>query len=348
MASVMAAHFKPYGWIFRAVGLFFLQGLQSRNVHDVRATWKTWYTLYSLICLLGLSAVELAITVANVMRLFYRIRSFTKSMLVVIFAVIAVRVTVNVATAIFGSRAMAAFFRKSAKYEKRTAFRPEYHCSRSRMWYFFRFFIVVMFFAHVVLNVNRTVRMVDVAGDEFLEFVLKAGVMLFNSLFFIYDVLHSLALRPCCEVLVSYIRHQHDTLRTTLATGKAASVAKLTGGDVQDLEVVRMNLCAIADLKKALNGIWQYSIMASATSVLIVTCICTYCLFDEGVSTEQLLLTMTYCFYGAIDFADVARLSQKMSNELAGSIITYSVILVQTSDSVDHLTPLRSNNTGGL
>ncbi|KAH7938856.1 hypothetical protein HPB52_001478 [Rhipicephalus sanguineus] len=347
MASVMVAHFKPYGWICRAVGLFFVQGLQSRSVHDVHVTWKTWYTLYSIVCLLGLSAVELAVAVANVLRLFYRVRSFTKSMLVVILAVIAVRVTVNVWTAVFGSRGMAEFFRKSARYEKRTAFRREHHRSRSRMWYPFRFFIVVTFFAHVVLNANRTMRLVDVAGDQFLEFVLKAGVLLFNSLFFVYDVLHSLALRPCCEVLVSYVRHQHDALRTTLATGNAVAIAKLAGGDVQDLEVVRMNLCSIADLKKALNGVWQYSIMASATAVLTVTCICTYCLFDDGVSTEQLLLTMTYCFYSAIDFADVARLSQKMSSELAGSIITYSVILVQTSDSVDHLTPPSSNYTGG-
>ncbi|KAH8030624.1 hypothetical protein HPB51_010558 [Rhipicephalus microplus] len=381
MASVMATHFKPYGWVFLAVGLFFLQGLQSRNAYDVQATWKTWYTLYSITCLLGLTAVELAITVANAMRLFYRVRSFTKSMLVVIWAVIAVRVVVNVVTVVFGSRAMAVFFRKSTKYEKRTAFGPECHHPRSRMWYFFRFFIVIMFFAHVAFNVNRTVRMVDVAGNEFLEFLLKAGVLLFSSLFFIYDILHSLALRPCCEVLVSYIRHQHDTLRTALAKGNTAAFAKLVAGDVQDLEVVRMNLCSIADLKKTLNGVWQYSIMASATTVLTVTCICTYCLFDEGVSTEQLLLTMTYCFYAATDFAEVARLSQQMSNErchlssfscklkelkeylvrvsllhessehcaqLAGSIITYSVILVQTSDSVDQLTPPRSNYTGGL
>ncbi|XP_037524907.2 uncharacterized protein LOC119401946 [Rhipicephalus sanguineus] len=417
MASVMAAHFKPYGWICRAVGLFFVQGLQSKSVRDVRVSWKTWYALYSVVCLLCFAAGEAAVAVSNVRRIYFKVRSFTKSMILVIFAVMVVKVTVNVATAFIGSRGMAAFFRKSAEYEKRTAFTrditasdPGYrifsditHAALSAMTktkcHYRRFFFVVTFFAHIVVSANLSARAVDVAGDQFLQFTLKAGVLLFNSLCFVYDVLHFVALRPCCEVLLSYIRHQHDTLKAMLVTGNAA-IVKLTGADDNgDLEMVRVNLCSIAELKKLLNDVWQYSIVASATVVLIITCVCTYCLFDEGISTEQLLLTMSYCFYSAVDFADVARLSQKMSNELrelkeylvkvsmfhesparcaqvaylhnsihpeemyltggsyfklnmpllvslAGSIITYSVILVQTSDSVDHQTLPRTNHSG--
>ncbi|KAH6923877.1 hypothetical protein HPB50_008404 [Hyalomma asiaticum] len=317
MASVMAAHFKPYGWISRAAGLFFVQGLQSKSVHDVRVRWKTWYTLYSIACLVCFTAVELAIAVANVLRVFLQVRSFTKSLFFVIFAVMAVRVTVNVATAFFGARGMVEFFRKSAEYEKRTAFRREHHRFRSWISYLLRFFFVTAFFAHIVVNANITMRMVDVAGSHFLEFVLKAGILVFNALFFVYDVLHFVSLRPCCEVIVSYIRHQRDTLRVMLSTAGNAAIAKLSGADENsDLQVVRINLCSIAELKKVLNDVWQYSIMASATVVLIITCICTYCLFDDGVPTEQLLLTMTYCFYSAVDFTDVARLSQTMSNEV--------------------------------
>ncbi|KAL1481815.1 hypothetical protein MTO96_034208 [Rhipicephalus appendiculatus] len=296
----MAAHFRPYGWICRAVGLFFVQGLQSKSIRDVRVKWKTWYTLYSVVCLLCFAAGEAAVAVSNVRRLYFRVRSFTKSMILVIFAVMVVRVTVNVATAFAGSRGMAMFFRKAAEYEKKTAF-----------------FFVVAFFAHIVVSANVSMRTVDVAGDQFLRFALKAGVMLFNSLCFVYDVLHFVALKPCCEVLVSYIRHQREALKAILATGNAA-IVKLTGADDNgDLELVRVNLCSIAELKKLLNDVWQHSIVASATVVLIITCVCTYCLFDEGISTEQLLLTMSYCFYSAVDFADVARLSQKMSNEVA-------------------------------
>ncbi|KAL3227205.1 hypothetical protein MRX96_024175 [Rhipicephalus microplus] len=370
MASVMAAHFKPYGWICRAVGLFFVQGLQSKSVHDVRVKWKSWYTLYSVLCLLCFAAGEGAVAVSNVRRVYFRVRSFTKSMILVIIAMMVVRVTVNVATAFAGARGMATFFRKAAEYEKRTAFSREHHRFRSWISYLLRFFFLVAFFGHIVVSANLSMRTVNIAGDQFLQFALKAGVMLFNSLCF---------------------RPRRAALR--------GPEALLRADDNGDLEQVRVNLCSIAELKKLLNDVWQYSIMASATVVLIITCVSTYCLFDDGISTEQLLLTMSYCFYSAVDFADAARLSQKMSNELlelkeylvtvsmfhesaarcaqvaylpnaihpeemyltggnyfklnmpllvslAGAIITYSVILVQTSDSVDHQVLPRTNRTG--
>ncbi|KAH6924018.1 hypothetical protein HPB50_010456 [Hyalomma asiaticum] len=181
----------------------------------------------------------------------------------------------------------------------------------------YRMFFVTVFFAHIVMNANMTMRMVDVAGNHFLEFVLKAGILVFNALF-VYDVLHFVALRPCCEVIVSYIRHKRDTLWVMLATTGNAAIAKLSGADENsDLQLVRINLRSVAELKKVLNDVWRYSIVASATVVLVITCICTYCLFDDGVPMEQLLLTMTYCFYLAVDFTDIARLSQTMSNELS-------------------------------
>ncbi|KAH7933559.1 hypothetical protein HPB49_013917 [Dermacentor silvarum] len=327
MVSVMAAHFKPYGWICRAAGLFFLQGLQSRHVQDVRVTWRTWYTLYSLACLLCFTAVELAIAVANEIRIFFRVRSFTKSLILVIFAVMAVKVAINVATAIFGTRGMVEFFKKSAEYEMRTGFKREHHRYKSRISYVLRFFFVVAFFAHIVVNANMTMRMVDVAGSQFLEFALKAGILVFNSLFFVYDVLHFVVLRPCCEVIVSYIRHQHDTLKTTLETGHGFAIAKHTGSD-DCLEAVRINLCSIGNLRRMINATWQFSIMVSATVILTITCIFMYCIFDEGVPMDQLMLTMTYCLYSAADFVDVAQLSQMMSNEaVAGAFMGTPTVL---------------------
>ncbi|KAH7934356.1 hypothetical protein HPB49_025087 [Dermacentor silvarum] len=138
MASVMAAHFKPYGWICRAVGLFFLQGLQSRHVQDVRVEWRTWYTLYSLACLLCFITLKLGPGVVLGARTLFRVSSFTKPLVFVILGVMALRVTIHVTTAIFGTRAMVEFFRKSAEYEKRTGFNREDHHYRSRISYVLR------------------------------------------------------------------------------------------------------------------------------------------------------------------------------------------------------------------
>ncbi|XP_054917105.1 uncharacterized protein [Dermacentor andersoni] len=261
------------------------------------------------------------------------------------------------------------------------------------MSFLHRFFVAIFFFAHLVANANITIRLLNVEGDAFLEFVLKGTMLLFNFLFFAYDMMHFIILRPCCEVLISYVHQEQDTLKRILAVGEK-STFKITTL-ISELDRVRLNLSSIVHLRRVLNSAWQFSIMASVVVLLIVACICVYSVFDEGVPKDQLLLTMSYCGYATIDFVDVARLSQKMANEtlkmkesltkaavfhdspaefrqvaylrssirpgemfltggnfftlnmpllvsLAGSIITYSVILVQTSDSVENMTTARS------
>ncbi|XP_077529381.1 uncharacterized protein LOC144141746 [Haemaphysalis longicornis] len=395
MPSVMAEHFKPYGWICRIAGIFFVKNLQSDNVDDLVITWKTWYSLYSVVCLLSFGILEFAFLTNNMLRQFDRVRSFTKHLFLVIQVCVTVKVIVNLSSAVFGSWTMLEFFRKAADYEKKAAFSREHYRFKSRISYILRSFILAAFVGHFIVNANMTVKMVNIGGNSYLEFGFKLVPLLFNFLFFVYDLVHFLVLRPCCEVMIAYIRHQHETLKHELPVGYDG-VAKLSG--VGQFERVRLNLCSIGNLRKLLNRNWQFSLMASAITILILTCICIYSTFDKDVSTDQLLLTMSYSIYATLDFVDVARLSQMMANEgrelkeslmkvsmfnespiqfrqvsylhnsirpeemslsggnffslnmpllvsLAGSIITYSVILVQTSDSVEHLTVPKSNNT---
>ncbi|KAL3204994.1 hypothetical protein MRX96_041108 [Rhipicephalus microplus] len=388
MISAMAARVRPYAKLCRAAGVFFIRNLHCANTRDVAVTWKSWYTLYSLGCLVTFTLGQLYFVASNTFRLLASVRSFTKSLVLVLPTVVAFKVTVNVASSVFGSWTMLEFFKKSAEHEMTAAFDWKKYRYRCRLSYALRFFVGISFFAHLIANADITTRLLHIEGNSLLEFVLKATVFLFNFLFFTYDMLHFIILRPCCEVLISYVRQEQDSLNYILAMSET-SFTKMATVATQ-LDRVRLNISSVVNLRKVLNSAWQFSIMASAAGLLIASCICIYSLFDEGVPKDQLLLIMSYCGYAMVDFVDVARLSQTMGNEvikmreslmkvatfqdspaqfrqvvylhstlqpddmflsggnfftlnlpllvsLAGSVITYSVILVQTSDSVEHM-----------
>ncbi|XP_075726470.1 uncharacterized protein LOC142768384 [Rhipicephalus microplus] len=388
MNSAMAARVRPYAKLCRAAGVFFIRNLHCANSRDVAVSWKSWYTLYSLGCLVTFTLGQLYFVASNTFRLLASVRSFTKSLVLVLPTVVAFKVTVNIASSVFGSWTMLEFFKKSAEHEMKAAFDWKKYRYRCRLSYALRFFVGISFFAHLIANADITTRLLHIEGNSLLEFVLKATMFLFNFLFFTYDMLHFIILRPCCEVLISYVRQEQDSLNHILAMSET-SFTKMATVATQ-LDRVRLNISSVVNLRKVLNSAWQFSIMASAAGLLIASCICIYSLFDEGVPKDQLLLIMSYCGYAVVDFVDVARLSQTMGNEvlklreslmkvatfqdslsrfrqvaylhstlqpddmflsggnfftlnlpllvsLAGSVITYSVILVQTSDSVEHM-----------
>ncbi|KAL1433575.1 hypothetical protein MTO96_012409 [Rhipicephalus appendiculatus] len=124
-------------------------------------------------------------------------------------------------------------------------------------------------------------------------------------------MVHFIVLRPCAEVIRLYIRHQHELLHPLLDARCRVPIAKRS----KELEVIRINLCAIAALKQQLNAIWRWSIMASGAIVLTVSCICIYSVFTEEFSAVQHLLTILYSISSALDFVDIANVSQQLVNE---------------------------------
>ncbi|KAH8030320.1 hypothetical protein HPB51_006752 [Rhipicephalus microplus] len=296
---------------------------------DVAVTWKSWYTLYSLGCLVTFTLGQLYFVASNTFRLLASVRSFTKSLVLVLPTVVAFKVTVNVASSVFGSWTMLEFFKKSAEHEMTAAFDWKKYRYRCRLSYALRFFVGISFFAHLIANADITTRLLHIEGNSLLEFVLKATVFLFNFLFFTYDMLHFIILRPCCEVLISYVRQEQDSLNYILAMSET-SFTKMATVATQ-LDRVRLNISSVVNLRKVLNSAWQFSIMASAAGLLIASCICIYSLFDEGVPKDQLLLIMSYCGYAMVDFVDVARLSQTMGNEAS---ITFCALILRVTFSL--------------
>ncbi|XP_075529725.1 uncharacterized protein LOC142563092 isoform X1 [Dermacentor variabilis] len=287
-----------------------------------------------------------------------------------------------------------------------------------------RFFMVGGFFGNVVVTSHMIISTAGFGSNYYLD-LLRVTTITGNFFFFFYDMLHSFTLRPCCEVLIAYVRHQHATIRAVLPTENRPITGPMGISGVAELQRVKSNLRCIAKLRELLNDIWQYSLAISSAAVLIIGCICVYCTFDSGMPLNQILLTLSYFVYSALDFIDVARLSDAMASEVSvcqlkwphtaiiflcciypillslkvralrdtlatasmhrssatelrevahlyisicpedmslsggsffsldlpllvsigGSIITYSVILVQTSDDVEHLQVAHTNHS---
>ncbi|KAH7938853.1 hypothetical protein HPB52_001475 [Rhipicephalus sanguineus] len=126
----------------------------------------------------------------------------------------------------------------------------------------------------------------------------------------------------------------------------------------------RLNLCAVMHLKRSLNAIWEYAIATTGIVALFASCGGIYLNFIEEFWTLENLLVFLYTVSTALDILDIAILSDAMVTEvlylsdslkpgemalsgagffslklpmlvsLAGAVITYTVILVQTSESV--------------
>ncbi|KAH6923560.1 hypothetical protein HPB50_002199 [Hyalomma asiaticum] len=365
MASAMAENFRVHGWLCRAAGVFFVKNLHGADVDEMEVTWKSWYTLYSVALLCVFGAINLEFVATKMMELSTRARSFTKALFLVVPLAVSSKVVTNIVSAIVGSVKMKQFFKNAFEHEMETSFWRQRYRYRSRISYALRFFMAVAFSANIVVTAHMTMSTAGFGNNYYLD-LLRVSTILGNFFFFFYDMLHSITLRPCCEVLIAYIQHQHAIVRAVLPTDDRAIVGPLGTTGVAELQRVKTNLRSIGKLRQLLNDIWQFSLAVSSAAVLIVGCITVYCTFDSGVPLNQILLSLSYFVYSALDFVDVARLSHEMAGEVAhlyasicpedmslsggnffavdlpllvsigGSIITYSVILVQTSDNVEH------------
>ncbi|XP_065305068.1 uncharacterized protein [Dermacentor albipictus] len=397
MASAMAENFRVRGWLCRAAGVFFIENLQAADVDEMVVRWKSWYTLYASACLLTFASINLDFVATNMMRLSPKARTFTKALFIVVPLSVSAKVVTNIFSAILGSRKMREFFRNAANHEMQKSFWHERYRYRSGISYVLRFLMIGAFFGNVVVTSHMIVSTAGFGSHYYLD-LLRVTTIIGNFFFFFYDMLHSFTLRPCCEVLIAYVRHQHATIRAVLPTENRANTSPLGMPGVAELQRVKSNLRCIAKLRELLNDIWQYSLAVSSAAVLIVGCICVYCTFDSGMPLNQILLTFSYFVYSAMDFIDVARLSDAMASEvralketlatasmhrssaaelrevahlyisicpedmslsggnffsldlpllvsIGGSIITYSVILVQTSDDVQHHQVAHTNHS---
>ncbi|KAL1433573.1 hypothetical protein MTO96_012407 [Rhipicephalus appendiculatus] len=316
MASAMAENFRVCGWLCRAAGVFFIRNIQAADVDEMEVTWKSWYTLYSVACLSTLAATNIEFVATKMMELSTKARTFTKVLFLVVPVAVSSKVLVNIFSAIIGSGKMKEFLKNASKHEMETSFWRQRYRYRSRISYVLRFLMAAAFSVNIVVTAHMTMSTAEFGNSYYLD-LLRVVTIIGIFPFFFYDMLYSMTLRPCCDVLIAYVRHQHATVRAVLPTVDHAIARPLGVTGVAELQRVKANLRSIGKLRQLLNDIWQYSLAVSSAAVLIVGCITVYCTFDNGMPLNQILLSLSYFVYSGLDFIDVARLSHAMADEAA-------------------------------
>ncbi|XP_037525675.2 uncharacterized protein LOC119402619 [Rhipicephalus sanguineus] len=381
----MMRHFKPYSWILVVSGLTVFHKLQANDNHKTKTMWKFFCLAYSLVCFTIFMFVGVLFVLQFIILFFIKVQVFTIWLHVVSFSVINFKVVHNALCIAFNSGNLSRFFDESARYEAAVNFVPPNCCRQPAGRYVQRFVQLIVFLGSLSISTYLACIFIDYnVSDVAVGALLKVTCLAGTFLFYVYQMSDFIVLRPCLEVLLWYIRQQHEVL---LCLTKGGCSGLLFVKRDKKVEEIRLSLCAILLLKNRLNGIWRWSVMISGSVVLLLACISIYTAYVEGFSTVQTFLGLLYCVLSLLDLLDVAGLSQEMVNEirsmrqtlestparfesgpyfaeisylrdtikpnqmaisgagffylnlplivsLPGSVITYTVILVQTSESM--------------
>ncbi|XP_075728468.1 uncharacterized protein LOC142769263 [Rhipicephalus microplus] len=313
MTSFMKQRFKWYGCFCLVSGLPFLQLPGGIEDHNSKKLWKQLYLIYSLFCFSLLVAIHVLYFYQVIDAVLNDVHVFTKSLYILLLVVVIFKVVFNFGCAVTKSHALYHFFRSSAKYEITAGFVAPEHCDRGATRSVIRLLISLAFIANVSGSCYLSFEFLDCLGyTGMLNALLRAVCVGGNFVFYAFEMVHFIVLRPCAEVIRLYIEHQHKLLCTVLDAGSIVPITKSS----RELEEIRIHLCAIVVLKQQLNAIWGWSIMASGAMVLIVSCVCIYSVFTEEFSEAQHLLTILYSVSSALDFVDIVIVSQQLVNEM--------------------------------
>lgn len=276
--------------------------------------WKSLYLFYSIFCLMSVVCFKL-IFVAHKVRLYFHISHvLTRSLLLILHTVISGKAIVNLFSILCGSSNMLAFFRQSQSFEDASGFLTVKTRRLNRdKWSRCRCLGVVLALTNCyavavfvyVVNFEKNWSFHLLAAAKVYGF-LSAGILLF------YDCLPHLILRRCSEVLREYMIAQLESLQSCKGSTPFLSEPEAA----RQIEKIRLNWCAIRNLKTSINAIWECSLLTSSAGLIIVLCIALYAMFDVGVYRSDVWTVIAYTVYASFAYLDTALLSDAMKHEV--------------------------------
>ncbi|KAL3175480.1 hypothetical protein MRX96_040231 [Rhipicephalus microplus] len=312
MTCSMAGHFKWYGLLCHFTGTLHVRGLH-RGPDKARATLKSWYTLYASGCVLALFAGEFVYILMGTGNEFQGSHRSTKISYILIYGFTQLKVAVNVATSASKASQYLEFFRAAQGFERDSAFRwSRDFFATSKVSLALRVVMVAVYcvaaamtFAYLNGHYNETP---SLASRTLLQVVTVLNLMLYIP----HDTVYSIVMRPCCEVLVAYVRAQNEEL--TLVAGKPDPSFRMQSAS--QLQQVRSNFCAIRNLKRRLESICKWPLLLAGVNVLASMSVDAAASFFKLMSGEGIFLSAVFSTYQALDFVELSMLSQAMVNEV--------------------------------
>ncbi|KAK8774172.1 hypothetical protein V5799_011296 [Amblyomma americanum] len=307
-----------------------LANMCTLSSRSPKVVWAHWYTLYAAACFAFFLWFETDVVTRHAIELSDTKRFFTKSLLVLLHAVVIVKASGNFLTMVVNARRILEFLQKAEAFEKDLGVTSCLCCGQRHFFWTDLGAIATfaLYFVSYTAALFHQEQKVD--PDDSLtvrEIVNRVCSFFAAGLFFTYDSVNFVALRHSAEVLECYIlflKHSIDGCVGCKVAGCELEAAK-------KVQAVRLHLCTVLEMKNDINGIWQRSVVVSSVGLLLVTCISLYTIITEGLRRTELWIAIGYSAFTSYEFLQLARVSQSLSNTMAGSIITYTVILVQTS-----------------
>ncbi|XP_037581311.2 uncharacterized protein LOC119464422 [Dermacentor silvarum] len=287
--------------------------------------------------------------------------------------VVIIKIVLNFACMTMGSSRLLLFLRDSQAYEKSASFVPLE--DRGRRLRFRLRKIASLVVLVIVYGMAIRIYVDSAMQDSREQWRIPVLVCSFFTLlvFLFYDSLAYVILSSCSAVLAEYLRVE------LVALGRCRTPRRV--------EEVRLRLSIIKKLRRSLNEIWHPALAVWSACLILVLCITLYTIFDGDIGQPEVLVALAYSAYASMSFADLAILSQCLSDlarqlknaalhvettgaaecyeeqvqylhrtidpdsfcftgagffllnkallvSMAGSTITYAVILVQTSDEL--------------
>lgn len=312
----MVRGFVFYAMICRFGGCFFIQNFRKQSLDEMKVTWKSPYIIYSTFCFVSLAMFESVFVIGSMSSFSDISRAFTQSVLLLLYGIVMIKVIVNFFSVTFGSTKLLALFRESASFEMATSFEADgwFNNPKERRSLFFRKVFVIV--ALVVSCANGLFFFVSTAGEKLPSnwtWVLQAHTVFCGVLFFLYDSLPYIFLRHCCGVLSEYLHAQHQSFQECDRMRKSGSDLL---SSVQ-IEKIRFNYCFVRELKQVLNDVWEWSLVVSSATLIIVLCSALYGTFSGSISRREVLVGASYAFYAWYSFVEIAIVSQDMRNNVS-------------------------------
>ncbi|KAH9380303.1 hypothetical protein HPB48_022263 [Haemaphysalis longicornis] len=313
----MMTHFWKWGIVFRLFGCLFIQGFWDRSLKAAKVKILSPYAVYSAACLTVVVVYEMGVVVVNMHLLPDVAGSFAKSVLLIVYTVVLVKIIVNVLCMTLGSSKLLQFLREAEAYENATSFGYSAVCrcnwrAQARRWVSAAALVASYAMAMTIYMRN----FMQGYDDPWHNFLKVVGYFSEFILFF-YDSIAYIVLGSTVDVLVEYLR----VLSVSLDTCERSRLQLCSTLCPRRVEEIRLNLSRIQALIRCINDMWNPAIIATSACLVWILCTTLYTVIDDGFKTVDIWLSVTYAVYASVGFFDLAVISQELRDQVSCSYI---------------------------
>ncbi|KAL1433624.1 hypothetical protein MTO96_012450 [Rhipicephalus appendiculatus] len=364
--SLMLRSFVGYARFYRFFGCLFISGINDKTLKTCKVTCKSVYTLYTLVWLTILVCIEGDLLMRKFRGIANSTGTFALSLEIITFTIAISKVVANTACLVLGSGRMLKFLRDAGKFERSTALVvPRKFAKRSSSW-----LRVTVRLAVLVSLVGTSISVALSHRTGFASYrkdwhpLLKVLAVCSSVVFMVYESSMYVTVTCFCGVLLQYLKAQIAAFDECRRMSSASYIA------VRDaaarIEAIRLNVSRIKEFKDVVNDLWCPAIVTSSVSLVAVLSMALCRFYNILRGDRRAFLGVTYSAFGALCFVDMVLLSSELGSEvrylheaiepdnmclnaggffrfdrsllvgMTGTVITFTVILLQTSDLMKH------------